>query len=439
MRPDDRWMRDVSIEYLAEQPYHSNEDLVYQLPRRSGMARAFCGLPGRIDADGRLSFEMRSHAPLMLTIPEDWDLIVSAIGCERRTGYDEALRWTEIGPVYEDPAPSDKARYCRGVLNLCGGLPSAHRMFDNRFWRRNLYKMAGVRDRESTQAGGLIYQTIRKYPERWTIDRDANLEDELGRIGNEILKLTQHIRSGRGETTFQFLKEDLLREREAFLKLNPEFGPQNERELREAEAESDHRLRTLLQEMTGAKILQQGIAARCRHCGSRNWRELSSLEQEFKCTGCGAPVHSEVEATWYYKLNALIRSAISEHGTVALISGLAKAREKARHSFVFSPGLSFYERREDQTPKMEIDAICLVDGEVWVGEVKSNAGEFKTHEITKLISNAKMLGAHKAFVFALEGDQDALGRHCRSASEIGGIEILQLYPSQFASRPTFYV
>jgi hypothetical protein len=111
--PDEQWIQDVRIQYIAEHPYYGNEDLQYQLPRRSGIARCFCALPGRIDADGGLSFLKRRQDPLFLKIPEDRELILVAIGCGRRGGYDENLQHREIAPVYQDHGPSDKARYCR--------------------------------------------------------------------------------------------------------------------------------------------------------------------------------------------------------------------------------------------------------------------------------------------------------------------------------------
>jgi hypothetical protein len=86
------------------------------------------------------------------------------------------------------------------------------------------------------------------------------------------------------------------------------------------------------------------------------------LHQEFKCLGCGALVHTAVETTWYYRLNTLVRRAIVEHGTVALIGALAAAREEARNSFLYSPGLVFYERYEDREAVADIDTICLIDG-----------------------------------------------------------------------------
>jgi hypothetical protein len=127
-----------------------------------------------------------------------------------------------------------------------------------------------------------------------------------------------------------------------------------EAQLKEAQGD----LRRAMQEFVNAKIMRQGIVARCRHCGSGIWREISELEREFNCTGCGAIVRSPVEPTWYYRLNTLLRSAITEHGTVALIHVLAEAREQARHSFIYSPGLEFYESFEDTKPVTEIDATA---------------------------------------------------------------------------------
>jgi hypothetical protein len=124
---------------------------------------------------------------------------------------------------------------------------------------------------------------------------------------------------------------------------------------------------------------------------------------------------------------------------VALIAALAQAREEARNSFIYSPGLEFYQDYEDKNPAAELDAICLVDGKVWVGEVKTNAAEFKPKEIEKLLREAKKLNADKAFVFALEGDQDALHRRCEEATKTSGTEIVHLHPSSWGLTPSYHI
>jgi hypothetical protein len=91
---DVRWIRDVHIEYRADQLYYDNEELSYQLPRKNLIAMSFCALPARVDANGGLSIEMRPKAPLVLKIPDDRNLILCAIGCARRVGYTVSVRPT---------------------------------------------------------------------------------------------------------------------------------------------------------------------------------------------------------------------------------------------------------------------------------------------------------------------------------------------------------
>ncbi len=151
-RPDEHWMRDVRIQYLADYPYYSNEELQYQLPRRGGIAPLFTALPGRVDSDGGLSYLTGRDDPLFITIPEDRELILAAIGCGQRGSYDGNLQRHDLPPVYRDHGPSDKARYCRGVLDLFGGIQSAHHTFENRFWKDTFYYLAGLGGREAELA-----------------------------------------------------------------------------------------------------------------------------------------------------------------------------------------------------------------------------------------------------------------------------------------------
>jgi hypothetical protein len=253
------------------------------------------------------------------------------------------------------------------------------------------------------------------------------------------VKLARSVRSREFEITYRFLVEDFRKERAESVVQNPHLAPKNDDEAEHAAEEAEGRLKYMLQELVDSKIFQQGIVARCRQCGSRIWRELGSIKQQFECPGCGASVRSPVEPTWYYRLNSLVSKAVSEHGTVALINALAEAREKARSSFIFSPGFAFYAHYDDRDPVSEVDAICLVDGKLWIGEVKSNAREFSSDVMAKLVADAKKLDADKAFVFAQEGNQDALGRRCKALSASGDVEIIHLHPGGFASQPTYHV
>jgi hypothetical protein len=80
-----------------------------------------------------------------------------------------------------------------------------------------------------------------------------------------------------------------------------------------------------------------------------------------------------------------------------------------------------------------------VDGELWVGEVKTNASEFKPNEMEKLIREAKKMGADRAFVFASEGDQDLLRKRCEEASKSHGFAVIQLWPSSWGQSASFHI
>jgi hypothetical protein len=142
---------------------------------------------------------------------------------------------------------------------------------------------------------------------------------------------------------------------------------------------------------------------------SRNWRSM------YKC-----------ERTTFQFLERKLREERA---------ALARAREQARSSFVYSPRLEFYRNYEDQNSATEINAICSVDGKVWLGEVKPMLRS-AAKEIEKLLRESTKIAADKAFVFALGGDQGALHRRCDEASKAGGMEIVELYPSSWNLRPS---
>ena len=248
-----------------------------------------------------------------------------------------------------------------------------------------MFQLAGLGGREPGESPSMVLQKITKHPECWTIDPTISQDEEAMRIEKEITKLAQYVRVRENETTFQNLEQHLLRERAEFLAQHQEIASRRSMDSQAELKEAQGGLRRAMQEFVNAKIMRQGTIARCGHYGSRIWREISDLEREFNCTGCGAIVRTPVEPTWYYRLNTLVRSAINQHGTVALIHGLSEAREQARRSFIYSPGLEFYESFEDTKPIAEIDAICLVDGSLWIGEVREPLIKLSTR--TVLASN----------------------------------------------------
>jgi hypothetical protein len=436
-RGDGRWMLDVRIQYLSKYPFYGNEEVTYKLPRRNGVARAFSQTPGRIVLHGGLAFEMRRQMPLGIRIPDDRDLLLVAIGCGTRSGHTADLAWRQLPPAYQDHAPSDKAKYCRGVIDLFEGLQTASQYFNSRFWRRMFNELAGA---EIEHLRKVAANKIKKHPERWTLDSAVADEASIERIANHVVRLLQHVKSQDGEITLKYMEEEFALERKEFYEKNPEYKSTDEMSEEEQIQAIHMDLKRNLQWFVDRGILQQGVVSRCSHCGSRLWRELTNLAQRLPCDGCGAEVRTPVDTQWIYRTNSLMHGAVAHHGTVALLLALAKLREQARDSYIYSPGIQFYERYEDRGPAVEVDLVCIKDGKVVVGEVKTDTGEFNRTEIDKLVAAAKRLGADEACVFALEGKQEILAKLCATATaENCPVDLVHLWPSQRASEPALHV
>jgi hypothetical protein len=214
-----------------------------------------------------------------------------------------------LGPVYRDHGPSDKARYCRGLLDYSRASNRHTTLSTIAIGRMSSTTSPASEGARRTQPPGAVYQSIAKYPERWALDQTHPKDEEIRRIEREITKLAQYVRIRENEVTFQFLERKLREERDEFRREHPTSeGETVDVGAESAQARGD--LRRSLQGFVDAKILRQGTNSRCRHCGSKVWQEISSLKQEFTCPGCGAPVHSAVESTWCYGLNTLLRSGI---------------------------------------------------------------------------------------------------------------------------------
>jgi len=254
-----------------------------------------------------------------------------------------------------------------------------------------------------------------------------------------VMKLARQIRSAERETTYHLLEEDFRKEREAAIIKDPHLAPADEETGKKEWVEAKSLLKGALQELVNSTIFLQGLVTHCPACGSRIWQELNHIKQKFECPGCGATAHSPAEGRWYYRLNSLVSKAVSEHGTVALINALAKAREQARTCFIYVPGLEFYKTSEDKAPATEGDAICIVDGKLWIGEVKSRVQDFTQDELEKLARDMRTLRGDVVFVYAQEGDQTKLNARCAPFFAAKGIQWVHLYPSGFTDQPAFHL
>jgi hypothetical protein len=164
---------------------------------------------------------------------------------------------------------------------------------------------------------------------------------------------------------------------------------------------------------------------------------MGALQQKVKCDGCNATVSVPVESDWQYRLNTLIRNGIALHGCVAVICALQCLREEARDCFIYTHGVALFKQHDDPTPEAEMDLLCISDGKLICGEVKSSASEFTQEELAKLARIATAIKADQAAISAFSDPNKLMVQHSKILADLlpPGCSVVVCGPRQWAFQP----
>jgi hypothetical protein len=80
---------------------------------------------------------------------------------------------------------------------------------------------------------------------------------------------------------------------------------------------------------------------------------------------------------WCFRANDFVLEAYREHGVEAVIWTLWRLWDSCRYSFYFTPSMWLWEVYPESRgigPDVEIDALAVVDGRLYLCEAKSSAG-----------------------------------------------------------------
>ena len=115
------------------------------------------------------------------------------------------------------------------------------------------------------------------------------------------------------------------------------------------------------------ELLEGGHVLRCPECAYRSFYRLDDLGQRFRCRRCVAdsPLPGDVERC--FRLNEAAYQLLVHDGDVTVLT-LATLRDRALQSLLYLPEII---SKRDGVVR-ELDIAALVDGELVVGEVKSN-------------------------------------------------------------------
>ncbi len=436
------WVMDLRVQYFPQFNFYGNEVLSWKLPRRAGVAKAFFNQRRcRVDANYCLSTEMRHLEPFILRVPAEAEMFHRAAGVIEIDSYDSNLRIVRKKPRFRRLSPWDKGLYLNGVLEIFGGLQSASRFFGHSYWR-------GVFERLSVGAAAKeagLFERVRNALEKKRPLIASQLAGGHAKpiewLSNLVIRHARELHVRQDEISFAELESSFQEQREQFMRANPGFrkasSPEEIDEDRKA-AKAD--LIGVLQELTDRGVLQQGIGVRCTNCGSWLWREMGSLRQKVECDGCNATVPVPVESVWRYRLNSLVRNGIALHGCVPVVCALRKLRERARESFIYTHGVALFKEYDDAKPEAEIDLLCISDGWLVCGEVKSSASDFTRDELTKLARIAADIRADQVAISAFIDSGGLIQQHINTLAGLlpAGCAAVTCGPSQSAFEPQPY-
>ena len=433
------WMMDMRIQYIPRFPFYGNEVLSWMLPKHFGVANAFApGHASRIDRTHCITVEMRNQGPFRLRRPSEGEVLQLVLEGAAERKYSEDLRVKETKRPFDRVTASDKALYVRGMTELFEGLQNAGHFFEHSFWR-------GIFEHLSKRGVETERKLIERVKNRVGKHRDTIATQLAGGSGEPVewlsrfvIQLAREHGSDEPDIAFAQLRDQFHVQREQYILKDPNFrSGASEEQVHRDQEEATQDLQNTVQWLVNSGIFLQGIRVRCTNCGTGYWREMGVIQQKLTCEGCGATIYSPIEPTWRYRLNSLVRNGIALHGCVAVILALHDLRDHAHNAFIYTPGVVLYRNPDDSEPEAEIDLLCISDGQLICGEVKSVSSEFTLDELKKLARVARELRADRVLVFAFRDDKRLMQKFEQQLAAIvhSGCHVSAGSASQMAFEP----
>lgn len=119
-------------------------------------------------------------------------------------------------------------------------------------------------------------------------------------------------------------------------------------------------------------VLQRGFALKCGTCRQMDWYPIGEVREQFRCSRCGVQQHFSPEARWWYRLDELVYQCLRHHLDDHILSVSAISRWAQRGSFMSIPSFDVFRIGARAKPYAEIDLACTLDGQIAIGECKSN-------------------------------------------------------------------
>jgi len=410
------WMIDVAIPHRPEQYGFTNVRPIWTLPKRLSLGPSFFqGIhKARITSIGIPSASFSSTVGrLDLRIPSDRELFDWCLA-PRQVVYGGG---DPPRSMFSDYVTSSAGRALRGMLQVFGGLYQASRVFEDPFWRDTLLYMSGERHAAAQERKQRLEAALREFLEsHGAIDAAS---PSIPPLAERLSRSLTPSERRRLRLTPSELKQRFVQVRNASLG-DPAFG-----NYWEAQTSFDDVQVATLEFLLDAGVLLLGIEARCPQCGVQHWIKVDELAARVACPGCTTPFPLSPEPAWCYQLNDLVGVALRTAGCLAVLQALLQVGQWYFHEpFVFLPPQDVF-REPNGAAFTDIDLLCLCDGELVLGEVKSRAAGFRRHDLETIEQVARAVVPDKVVFASPPGDwqADALARLGELTADLAELDI----------------
>lgn len=415
------WMLDLCVERQNKQSRISNIEHLWALPRRLRVDRQFKRLDEapqqdynyrttRINRDSLISIPVKYGVdnPSFL-IPSDEEAIIGAILNEYE--WDDFLKHSNsfVGrDKYYTYETSDKGRYFRGVMQHFGSIFEAEQIILNKFWYQIFSDLGATKKNIKDTSVEAITNKIDKLQKDKRPSEFLRSEKQKRAFASTCLSVSLKVAREKQFVTWKEIREFWKEHYLSFIEQNQSLADRAD-EIKEKDIES---IEQSTQFLCRKKIIFQGQRWTCPSCLHKNWESIESLSALLSCEICGTEQAAPISNDWHFKLNDFILEAMKEHGTTALIWCLIQLHNRARSSFYYIPSTKFFDRDEEGNlvnPK-ETDLIAVLDGDLYVCEVKSSSGLGET-EIKSFADIVNRIRPNVALLAVMDTvKQDMAGR-----------------------------
>jgi len=380
------WMVDLAIDRLNDHCRFANMRHPWVLPRRLRLEKGFKvewqdehpqrygERVTRVAREGYLALpKSLGHRSLTITIPDDIETF--------RIGLCTETEWLPFKHGKESPRgrrryayaePSDKGRYLLAVLEHFDRIPDAFEVLMNGYWRDILISLGAVPVEKNTGLRDELIRTLRKRLGRPKGDLTVSTEAEFDRLSRESIRFGRM--TGKSD---RFVDYGSLHARwkalvDADLEAATHLSEEDKGHYRNR-ANLDRSIQYLCQH----QILFQGREWQCRRCFNRNWATVDEMRATLECQICKQPEPAPVSGDWHFRANSFVVEAYREQGVEAVIWALWRLWETARQSFYFAPSMCLWEtypKTREDGPDVEVDALAVVDGHLYLCEAKGSSG-----------------------------------------------------------------